>query len=102
MSITLTVGRCVCRGKPITCTGMCNTVSCPFPRQLIYGYGAPGEKAGSDPGDRIAELCKDQVIRLDGWLAQHEPEIYRSGSGDTADKVLQVLAERQKMEKNEI
>ena len=31
------IGRCVRKGQPIICTGLCNTVSCPFPIWLALG-----------------------------------------------------------------
>lgn len=31
------VGRCVHKGEPIICTGLCNTVSCPLPWRVACG-----------------------------------------------------------------
>lgn len=39
--IKIVIGRCVRKEEPIICTGLCNTLSCPFPYWMAMGLNKP-------------------------------------------------------------
>lgn len=63
-NIKIVIGRCVHKGEPIICAGLCNTVSCPLPLWRAIGMPKPQE------GHPIvtAQQVVSEMLNEDGYI----------------------------------